>query len=102
MSIFATIYNKQNRISSFTKKCQTRLRYSQISHLLKSRITPLTSILLVQCIEAQPCDPLTKCNNLSPGYECTDCPAGYKSPPVRGIGLEQAATNKQVGKIPAK
>ncbi|KAK2179168.1 hypothetical protein NP493_505g01035 [Ridgeia piscesae] len=34
--------------------------------------------------------------NLAPGYQCTDCPVGYKSPPVRGIGLEQAMSNKQV------
>ena len=56
----------------------------------------ISHCLLCQCIEARPCDPLARCINLSPGYECTDCRAGYKSPPVRGKGLEHAIRNRQV------
>ena len=52
-----------------------------------------------QCIAVQPCDPLAKCQNLSPGYMCTACPEGWTSPPIRGVGLEFARRNRQVWKI---
>ncbi len=49
-----------------------------------------------QCIEVQPCDPKSNCQNLSPGFYCTDCPPGYTSPIIQGVGIEYARQNKQV------
>ncbi len=50
----------------------------------------------LQCIEAQPCDPMTNCQNLSPGFLCTACPPGYRGPRVQGVGLEYARRHRQV------
>ncbi|XP_013414446.1 fibropellin-1-like isoform X2 [Lingula anatina] len=49
-----------------------------------------------ECVEGDPCDPLTRCVNKSPGYECEACPPGYRGDAVSGIGLEFAKNNKQV------
>lgn len=43
-----------------------------------------------------PCDAMTQCQNLAPGFSCTSCPPGYTSPRVRGIGVEYARRNKQI------
>ncbi|ELT88470.1 hypothetical protein CAPTEDRAFT_172504 [Capitella teleta] len=49
-----------------------------------------------ECFEAMPCDPLAKCTNLEPGYSCSPCPSGYTSPPVSGVGLDDARFNRQI------
>lgn len=33
--------------------------------------------LFLQCDIAEPCDPLARCQNLSPGFRCDPCPHGY-------------------------
>ena len=50
-----------------------------------------------QCTEVHPCDALTECQNLSPGFLCTDCPPGWTSPRVKGTGITYAKRNRQVG-----
>ncbi|XP_050401319.1 thrombospondin-4 [Patella vulgata] len=49
-----------------------------------------------ECRYSRPCDALATCENLSPGFTCTSCPPGYTSPPVQGVGLESAKTQKQI------
>ena len=49
-----------------------------------------------QCALAAPCDPRVACHNLSPGYQCDPCPAGYTgSSGERGRGLEDASRRRQ-------
>lgn len=55
----------------------------------------ISCIDINECILAMPCDPLTTCQNLAPGFSCTDCPPGYYSPKVSGIGLDDAYQYKQ-------
>ncbi|XP_026463101.1 cartilage oligomeric matrix protein-like [Ctenocephalides felis] len=50
---------------------------------------------LDECDLAEPCDPLTRCYNLSPGYRCDACPAGYRGGAVEGVGIEYARRNRQ-------
>ncbi len=51
---------------------------------------------MFQCVEVQPCDPMTRCQNLSPGYSCSACPTGYKGGRVQGVGIEYARRHRQV------
>lgn len=49
-----------------------------------------------ECLVSRPCDRLATCENLTPGFTCTACPPGYSSPPVNGMGVEDAQAVKQV------
>ncbi|XP_063227789.1 cartilage oligomeric matrix protein [Bacillus rossius redtenbacheri] len=49
-----------------------------------------------ECDLAEPCDPRARCTNLSPGFRCAPCPAGFTgSSGMEGVGLEVARRNKQ-------
>lgn len=39
-----------------------------------------------ECLEENPCDRLTRCINLQPGYRCSACPDGYDGSAVTGRG----------------
>ncbi|KAJ8926078.1 hypothetical protein NQ315_009934 [Exocentrus adspersus] len=48
-----------------------------------------------ECDLIQPCDPRVECTNLNPGYRCGPCPAGFTGSGSQGIGVQQAAANRQ-------
>ncbi|XP_049825220.1 cartilage oligomeric matrix protein [Aethina tumida] len=50
---------------------------------------------LDECDLVQPCDPNVECINLSPGYRCGSCPPGYTGSGIQGVGIEEAARNRQ-------
>lgn len=49
-----------------------------------------------ECDHHSPCDPRSSCMNAVPGFYCLECPKGFQGSLIRGIGLEQAQTMKQV------
>lgn len=50
----------------------------------------------LQCDLAEPCDPRQQCFNLSPGYRCGPCPAGFKTTRVvTGAGIDHARRYRQ-------
>lgn len=43
-----------------------------------------------ECFTLQPCDPKTRCTNLSPGFQCDACPVGYDGQFYQGIRMTEA------------
>lgn len=49
-----------------------------------------------ECGESNPCFDQTNCVNTNPGFQCGPCPAGFTGPVMDGVGIEFAASHKQV------
>lgn len=57
-------------------------QHSCVFHLIK------WLLFSSQCVLYNPCDPLTRCINLAPGFRCEPCPDGFEGIHVNGYYAE--------------